>query len=70
MSDAEFVANLQRKYDLLEDDVMGLYLGISLTLQGREIMIREPESLKIREIWNMLKPIFAKYEEDLKEGNS
>lgn len=60
MCDAEFVANLQRKYDILESDIVDLRRAIASAVAKVPFIYEESESADIREIWGMIEPILFK----------
>lgn len=57
MSDAEFIANLQWKYDMLQSDIADLRRAVASAVAGVPFMYEIAESADIREIWGMLEPI-------------
>ena len=55
MSDAEFVAGLQRKYDMLEADVENLHRLIMSKLNGMGLAGVPFENETVQNIWNEMK---------------
>ena len=61
MCDAEFVAGLQRRYDILESEVEDMRRAVAEALAGQPVFYITPESADLRAVWEMIEPLLFEH---------